>query len=142
MELVATKQRRKPVDIPIHPDVGCSYHNKCLTCPLALCRYDLDGGLPEAVRLTESIAAEKRRRAKFADEVGAAICIRAAVAEEFSITVADLVGPKRYTNLVQARWETSLRLRRDLKMNLVAIGAIIHRDHSTVIYGLRQVAAA
>ena len=63
-----TRTRRKPVDIPIHPDVGCGYHPKCLTCPLALCRYEEGYDLTKVIALTSKVEAEKRRREGFSHE--------------------------------------------------------------------------
>ncbi len=54
------RTRRHPVDIPVHPDKGCSYAPKCLECDLVLCRYEEGYNLPTAIALTSKIEAEKR----------------------------------------------------------------------------------
>ncbi len=120
-----------------HPDRGCDYAPRCLECELALCRFDLPGGLPEAIRLTNAIASEKKRRAKLADLTVAAAHVRERVALEHNITVRELVSTSRRADHVQARFQLYEELR-GIGASLKLIGIMAHRDHSTVIYGLRR----
>jgi chromosomal replication initiation ATPase DnaA len=61
-------------------------------------------------------------------------------ADVFEVTVADLTGPRRTPDLVQARFAAAYALRRHCQdMPLRAIGAALGgRDHSTIIKALRR----
>jgi chromosomal replication initiator protein len=61
----------------------------------------------------------------------------------FGVTVADLTGPRRTPDLVQARFAAAYALRRHCQdMPLCAIGrALGGRDHSTIINALRRAEA-
>lgn len=61
----------------------------------------------------------------------------AQVAAEHRLSKADLTGPCRLRYVCQARWEAMRRLR-DKGLPLSAIGRLLNRDHTTVLYGLRK----
>ncbi len=65
------------------------------------------------------------------------------VADVFGVTLADLTGPRRTPDLVQARFAAAYALRRHCQdMPLCAIGeALGGRDHSTIINALRRAEA-
>ena len=123
-----------------HPDVGCSYAPKCLNCDLVLCRHDLDGGLAAAIKLTETVNAEMQRRVEIGrrDDLEEGRKILYEVALEYGVTVYAITSTNRSTNVVQARWKGMRRLRDELNLKLATIGALVHRDYTTVIYGLRR----
>ena len=128
----------------MHPDKGCSYHPKCLTCPLALCRYEEGYDLTKAIILTKKIDEEKARRAHLGSqaEAAAAEAIIAMVAKDHGITVRELRNRRRYSHLCAARYEAYHRLRQ-MDMTLKRIGLVMGgRDHATILYGLRQAGAA
>ncbi len=64
-------------------------------------------------------------------------------ANVFGVTIADLIGPRRTPDLVQARFAAAYALRRHCQdMPLCAIGAVLGgRDHSTIINALRRAEA-
>jgi len=64
------------------------------------------------------------------------------VAEEYGLTPRDLLGRSRRAPVARARMEAYARIRRDLGYSLKQIGNIFGRDHTTVIYGIRQQEAA
>jgi chromosomal replication initiation ATPase DnaA len=61
-----------------------------------------------------------------------------AVARANDVSPSLLIGPFRSKELVRARWQAMWLLRELLDMSLPAIGRAVHRDHSTVLYGLRN----
>jgi len=64
----------------------------------------------------------------------------AAVAAHFDLTCADLTGRSRMSIVVEARQAAAWVLRRAIPaLSLTDIGRLLHRDHTTVIYSLRQV---
>ena len=126
-----------------HKDRGCDYHPTCLTCPLILCRYEEGYSLASVMALTENVIVEQRRREAMAREsvIEEAKEIMVEVAEEYGVTVYQLTSPSRSKHVVKPRWEVMRRLRDELDLTLDAIGRVVHRDHSTVIYGLSKVSA-
>lgn len=67
--------------------------------------------------------------------------IRAAVCRCAGIEVEDLAGPGRYRNLVIAR-QVLAGVLRDEGMPLSSIGAVMGRDHSTVMWALGRLGDA
>lgn len=125
-----------------HPDRGCDFHEFCLTCPLILCRYEEGYDLAAVIALTEKATAEQRRREALAREsvIEEAREIMLEVAKEHGVTVHQITSRAKFNYIVKPRWEIMRRLREELGLNLDVIGRVVHRDHSTVIYGLRRAA--
>jgi chromosomal replication initiation ATPase DnaA len=63
--------------------------------------------------------------------------IIAEVAAAHDITPADILGPRRFPHLVEARREAMSRVRKELGYSYPQIGRIFNRDHSSVIWSLR-----
>jgi chromosomal replication initiator protein len=64
------------------------------------------------------------------------------VSQKRGIPVADIVGPWRRQDLVEARHEAAYRMRTETMMSFPLIGrAIGGRDHTTVLHGYRRHAA-
>ena len=126
-----------------HRDTGCDYHPTCLTCPLVLCRWEEGHTLASVIALTKLVTEEQRRREAMAREsvIEEAKEIMLEVAEEYGVTVYQITSPSRSRYVVRSRWEVMRRLRDELDLTLDAIGRVVHRDHSTVIYGLSKVSA-
>ncbi|MDQ2995430.1 MAG: hypothetical protein M3R61_00010 [Chloroflexota bacterium] len=62
------------------------------------------------------------------------------VARAFDVRVADLTGRSRMSAIVEARQVACWVLRRACPaLALADIGRLLHRDHTTVIYSLKQV---
>ena len=59
------------------------------------------------------------------------------IEREYGITLADMQGPRRYRPIVRARWALIAALR-ERGWSLMRIGAFLNRDHTTVMYALRQ----
>ena len=55
-----------------------------------------------------------------------------AVCRERRINKHDLLGPRKWTHLVDARMDVACRLRDEHGLKKAAIGRILHRDHSTI----------
>lgn len=63
------------------------------------------------------------------------------VAAHYGVTVAQLTGPSRVPSIARARMVAYVLMRDGLGMSYPAIGRAMHRDHSTVLDGCRQVSA-
>ena len=126
-----------------HKDTGCSYTNSCLKCDLILCRYEEGYSLASVIALTKNVVVEQRRREELAREsvIEEAKEIMLEVAEKYGVTVYQLTSSSRTKHVVKPRWEVMRRLRDELDLTLDAIGRVVHRDHSTVLYGLSKVSA-
>lgn len=65
------------------------------------------------------------------------VSIKAVVSGAFGVTVSELESSVRKEHFVVARW-ICYRLMRERGMTLEAIGKEFHKDHGTVIHGLRE----
>ncbi len=128
-----------------HRDTGCDFHPTCLTCPLILCRYEEGYSLASVIALTDAVVVEQQRR--FAESaagesvIAEARAIMLEVAKEYGVTVYQITSPAKFSYIVKPRWRVMQRLRDELDLTLDAIGRVVHRDHSTVMYGLSKVSA-
>lgn len=61
------------------------------------------------------------------------------VAHAYGISQEEIMGDRRMYLLVRARQVLMYLLRTDLKKSLPEIGLFLHRDHTTIIHGCRQV---
>lgn len=59
------------------------------------------------------------------------------IAERHGLTIDDLTGQSTAKRVVPARWEAMTALR-NRGWSLTQIGNYLHRDHTTVLYGLRR----
>lgn len=65
-----------------------------------------------------------------------------AVARKHRLKVADITGPRRYKDVVAARFEAAWRMRVRLGMSLPAIGRRLGgRDHTSILNAVRRHAA-
>ena len=62
------------------------------------------------------------------------------VAEATGTTVAQLKGPTRLRHIARARQLAMFKLR-EAGLTVARIGAILNRDHTTVIYGCQRIEA-
>ena len=115
--------------------MGCSYASRCENCDLALCRYQVDGGLMEAIRLTEAIYQERERRREIGS-AGKAEAMRLAVAKEHCVTLDDMTSPSRKKQFVAARQDAFCRMRAELGMKTAAIARMFNCTSPTVTYGI------
>ena len=93
-----------------------------------------------AWREAERLAAEARAeiaRTRIASQ-GVARQIIAAVAKEHGVTVAEIVGHRRSTWIVAARWEAIKRVSLETGWSLPRIGRVFDRDHTSVLHALRR----
>lgn len=67
--------------------------------------------------------------------------ILAQVAAEGGYTVADLIGPRRWHRLCQARHRAMRCIRDECGLSTYEIGDLFERDHKTVMYGISQAQA-
>lgn len=67
--------------------------------------------------------------------------IMALYAVENGVTISDLRGPCRKQPLVHYRQDLIAKLRAKTDLSLPAIGRLLNRDHTTVLYALRAVKA-
>jgi chromosomal replication initiation ATPase DnaA len=65
----------------------------------------------------------------------------ARVAVAHGLTVADLLGPSHKRKLAYARWEAMAAIKAEFDDSLPMIGRLFNRDHTSVLHGLRKVAA-
>jgi chromosomal replication initiator protein len=59
-------------------------------------------------------------------------------ANEYNVSVNDIRGPSREKQVVAARFCCIVRLRDETNLSYPAIGRILDRDHTTVMYGERR----
>jgi chromosomal replication initiator protein len=91
----------------------------------------------QAVRLAERLAQGERPGAR--DEVASFDRILQVVADRFGLRPGDIAGKRRHRQIAQARQMALLLGRRLTGHSLVALGGMVGgRDHSTVLYGIRQ----
>ena len=64
-----------------------------------------------------------------------------ATAAKHSITVEQLLGPRRQQTYVAARRECAERLRNELEMSYPKIGKVMNRDHTSILHLLKKVEA-
>ena len=64
--------------------------------------------------------------------------IRRSVINKYKTNLGQLLGSSRAANVVNARKEIAARLRGELNMKIEDIGRMINRDHSTVMYYIKQ----
>jgi hypothetical protein len=69
------------------------------------------------------------------------------VALKHNVRLEDMLGPMRSKSLVKARHEAFFRCRSEVTRNnfpvsYPEIGRLFHRDHTTVLYGIRTYAAS
>lgn len=60
-----------------------------------------------------------------------------AVATLHGVSIDEILGASRLPHICRARW-TAMRELRDRRFSTPAIGALLNRDHTTVIHGLRR----
>ncbi len=60
------------------------------------------------------------------------------VAESFSVTVEDILSRSRHQSIARARQATCYILRQRFDLSLHEIGALLDRDHSTVVHSLQR----
>lgn len=63
------------------------------------------------------------------------------VLNETGVQPDDIFSPKRTRHVAHARQECFLRIRDRTSMSLPAIGRLFHRDHTTVLQGIRAAEA-
>lgn len=61
-----------------------------------------------------------------------------AVCERHNVCMADVMGLSRYREHVAARYEVFYILRNDYGMSMPQIGALMGRDHTVVMYGIKR----
>jgi chromosomal replication initiator protein len=65
--------------------------------------------------------------------------ILAEVSAERRIPTSDLLSPSRQHPIAHARQEAMVRMYATGRLSLTQIGNFFDRDHTTVLYGIRQV---
>jgi chromosomal replication initiator protein len=91
----------------------------------------------QVVRLAERLA--EGERPGTGAEVASFDRILQAVADRFDLRPGDIAGKRRHRNVAQARQLALLLGRRLTSHSLEALGGMVGgRDHSTVLYGIRQ----
>ena len=64
------------------------------------------------------------------------------VSVKYGLSVADLKGPERFRRIAHPRQEAMWRMHQTGRYSLTQIGRFLgNRDHTTVLYGIRQHAA-
>jgi chromosomal replication initiator protein len=64
--------------------------------------------------------------------------IKRQVARKYMVTIAEIEGPSRREEIVEARHEAMFRCSKETKANLTTIGRFFNRTHGTVIYALKR----
>lgn len=59
------------------------------------------------------------------------------VADLFGVSIADLIGTRRYKRLTSARQAAAYALRQ-AGLGVIETGELLRRDHSTITYSVRQ----
>ena len=66
------------------------------------------------------------------------LAVLVAVRNYYDISITDIVGPRRYRRVAEARRVAAYVMSRRLEMSTVEIGRVLHRDHSTVVVMLQK----
>ncbi len=64
--------------------------------------------------------------------------ILAETAEKHGLKIECVIGPRRYPELVRCRREAAWLIARDTPLSLPQIGAILGKDHTTVLMAIRR----
>lgn len=129
------------------------------TCPCcnSLVRVEPETATLEIVRIAKPAPSERwvppRRRTVAAPvplseietarqaELRDAVRVVSRVAREAGLSLSEIRSRSRRRDLVDTRQAAALAARRETAASLPQIGRILNRDHSTVLHGLRQLAA-
>jgi hypothetical protein len=65
--------------------------------------------------------------------------IMESVSKYYQITVSEITEKRRHAKIVRARQVAAYLLREDLRLSLHEIGAIINRDHSSVVHAHKAI---
>jgi chromosomal replication initiator protein len=65
------------------------------------------------------------------------ICIKN-ISKALNVQVSDIIGNKRQREIVTARMIAAATIRNNTQLTLKEIGSIFGKDHSSIIYHLRQ----
>lgn len=65
--------------------------------------------------------------------------IMESVSKYYQITVSEITEKRRHAKIVRARQVAAYLLREDLRLSLHEVGAIINRDHSSVVHAHKLV---
>jgi chromosomal replication initiation ATPase DnaA len=68
--------------------------------------------------------------------------IIAQICDSSGFTFDELAGPSRRAKICKVRQELMCRLKLEAKMSSPQIGALLNRDHTTVLHALRKLGAA
>lgn len=95
----------------------------------------------EVLRRTLTLSAPPDGGATEAADIAGLPAIAAAIAAEHGLTFSVLVGTARHRRVVRVRHAAALAMRR-AGGTLTEIGAVLHKDHSTIANALRRAAVA
>jgi hypothetical protein len=65
--------------------------------------------------------------------------IMESVSKYYQITVSEITEKRRHAKIVRARQVAAYLLREDLRLSLHEVGAIINRDHSSVVHAHKTI---
>jgi chromosomal replication initiator protein len=68
------------------------------------------------------------------------LAVLTAVSRYFGVTIDDLKGKFRHKQIVGPRHVAMYLLREDAHLSTPEVGRLLHRDHTTVLHGIKQVA--
>lgn len=75
---------------------------------------------------------QKRMGFSHAGEIIDSVC------EETGISKSQMLGPRKTTTVVAARWHAIRRVREETSLSLLEIGDVFERDHTTILHALRS----
>lgn len=64
--------------------------------------------------------------------------IIAETAAKYGEKVSDVVGSRKFGSLVRCRRETAWRIAKETRLSYPQIGALLGKDHSTIIWAIRR----
>lgn len=92
----------------------------------------------EAERVNRIVSACRLATETLANPKAHIARIKSETAEKHGVTGADIEGPRRSVKIVLARHEAMWRARSETSLSLPSLCKLFNRDHTTLLWGVRQ----
>ena len=99
---------------------------------------DEEPAKPVVTLTEEQIEQVVEERLSYASSRNAARQIVREITDEFAVTWAEIVSPRRNSYIVRARHKMFWRLKNETIWSLPQIGRYVNKDHTTVLHGIRR----
>lgn len=92
----------------------------------------------EAERVDEIVSRYRLATASLANPKMQVARIKSDVAQKHGVSVEDIDGPRRTAKIARARQEAMWLAYRGTRITLTPLGRLFNRDHTSVLWGIRQ----